>query len=197
MSLELKSINKSFGEKLLFRDFSYNFTDTGLYAITGESGRGKTTLLRLIAGLDNSYDGEITGVEENDISICFQEHRLFGALTALQNITEVSFQNASDDDRVRAKLLLQRLGFTENDMQLYPKELSGGMKQRVAFARAILRESRILLLDEPTKELDDATKSLMLDVIREESEKRLVIMVSHDTDASALGAKIIELNNKF
>ena len=196
MSIELKSITKSFGEKLLFRDFSYIFNETGLYAITGESGIGKTTLLRIMAGLDTDYSGQIIGILPKDVSICFQEHRLFPSLTALENLTEVSFQKATDEDRENARALLLRLAFSAEDMNLYPLELSGGMRQRVSFARAILRKSRILLLDEPTKELDDATKALMLGVIKEESEKRLVIMVSHDTDMRALGAEIIELKSK-
>jgi len=194
MSLELNSLTKSFGEKLLFRDFSYKFSDTGLYAIIGDSGIGKTTLLRMIADLDTDYSGTITGITAGDVSICFQEHRLFPGLTALGNITEVSFKKANEEDRTAAALILKRLSFSENDMKLYPSELSGGMRQRVAFARAILRRSRVLLLDEPTKELDEATKNLMLDIILEESKKRLVIVISHDADLESLGADIITLS---
>ena len=193
MSLELISVTKNFGEKLLFRDFSYKFSDTGLYEISGESGRGKTTLLRLIAGLDLSYEGQIIGASQKDISVCFQEHRLFPTLDAVGNLTEVSFQNATEEDKLEAMNMLKRLGFGEADMKLYPKELSGGMRQRVAFARAILRKSKILLLDEPTKELDEAIKTTMMQIIAEQAEKRLVITVSHDSDLSTIGATVIEL----
>ena len=76
--------------------------------------------------------------------------------------------------------MLTRLSFTESDMHKRPSELSGGMKQRVAFVRAMLKNAPILILDEPTKELDPDTAKIMVDIIVEESKKRLVIVVTHD-----------------
>lgn len=195
MPLILKKITKSFEQKNLFSDFNYTFGENGIYAITGESGIGKTTLLRMIAGLDNDYNGEIIGGGFANTSICFQEHRLFPTLTAIDNILEVSFKEKDDKARSKAYEIMKRLRFTEDDMKLYPHELSGGMRQRVAFARAILRDSKILILDEATKELDPALADIVLEIIKEQCKRRLVIIVTHkDSEITELGAIRIHLN---
>lgn len=177
--ITIKNLSKSFGEKVLFRDFSFSFNDTGIYVLSGESGKGKTTLLRMIAGLDTDYDGTIIGGGIAATSICFQEHRLFPTLNALKNIELVSFKQKNDNSKVISRQILSKLGFNDADMLLLPSELSGGMRQRVALARAILRNSPVLLLDEPTKELDMVHAKMVLDAIADEGKKRLVIMVTH------------------
>ena len=195
MPLILKKITKSFEQKILFSDFNYTFGENGIYAITGESGIGKTTLLRMIAGLDNDYSGEIFGGGFANTSFCFQEHRLFPTLTAIDNILEVSFKEKDDKARAKAYEIMKRLRFTEDDMKLYPHELSGGMRQRVAFARAILRDSKILILDEATKELDPTLADIVLDIIKEQSKSRLVIIVTHkEAEITELRATRIHLN---
>ena len=178
MSLSIKNLSKSFGNKTIFSDFSYEFKDKGLYLIKGDSGVGKTTLLRMIAGLDTDYSGEILGGGLGNVSYVFQEYRLFPTLTAIENVM-IGSKSESCDDLEKAKAYLHRLGFTSADTELYPSELSGGMKQRVSLARALLADKKILLLDEPTKELDPTLSSLVLEMICEVSQDRLVITVSH------------------
>ena len=179
MALSIKSLTKSFGEKSIFSDFTYDFSDKGVYIISGDSGSGKTTLLRIIAGLDKEYSGEISGGGFENVSFAFQEYRLFPMLTALKNLTVAVYENPKEGDILAASSLLSRLKFTEADMALYPRELSGGMKQRVSFARAVLKSSPVLILDEPTKELDSDVCQIIREIIMEESEKRLVLMVTH------------------
>ena len=179
MALSIKSLTKSFGEKSIFSDFSYDFSDKGIYIISGDSGSGKTTLLRIVAGLDKEYLGEVIGGGVDNVSYAFQEYRLFPMLTALKNITVAVYNEPTEKDVLSAKELLSRLKFTEADMSLYPRELSGGMKQRVSFARALLKDAPILILDEPTKELDSEICQIIRDIIIEESKKRLVLMVTH------------------
>lgn len=180
MNLKVRIISKTFGEKKIFDNFSYDFAATGLYLISGESGVGKTTLLRIICGIDKNYIGCVLGGGLKNVSVSFQEYRLFPNLSALQNIYEAAFKNPTEEDKSKAKKLLLELGFSEKETELFPSELSGGMKQRVSLARAFLRDSPILVLDEPTKELDRELCELVLSKIREEAQKRLVIMVTHN-----------------
>lgn len=170
---------KTFGRKIVLKNFQYDFQGVGLYILQGPSGCGKTTLLRLVSGLDKDFVGNIEGGGFSNCSVHFQEYRLFDELTALENITEVSFRDSSAENLARARDLLFRLGFSEDEMKLYPKELSGGMKQRISFARAILRNSNVLLLDEPTKELDPSLVKDMCAIIREEAKIRTVILITH------------------
>lgn len=176
MILKLNKVSKSFDGKVVLNEFSFTFEEKGLYFVVGSSGIGKTTLLRIIAGLDKEYSGEIENGNIKNTSFMFQEYRLFPAINALKNATISS----SDDSAPMASDLLMRLGFTEDDLHKRPRELSGGMKQRVAFVRAVLKNSPILILDEPTKELDPDIANVMLEIIKEEAKTRLVIVVSHD-----------------
>lgn len=194
MTLRIKDLTKSFGKKTLFRDFTYSFNDTGIYAVTGESGAGKTTLLRIISGLDNDYSGIVIGGGAGNVSYCFQEHRLFPSLTAIENLTQIAFKTKNKENEENAKKLLTRLKFSESDMLLYPNELSGGMRQRVAFARAVLKKSKILILDEATKELDSALRDTVLKIITEEAKRRLVIFVTHkNEEIDLLNAETVNL----
>ncbi len=192
VEIKVENLNKSFGEKTLFRDFSYNFTSPAIYAITGESGCGKTTLLRIISGLDTDYSGSI--ITSGKISFCFQEHRLFPTLTALENISEVLYENPSEYNVKQASDFLLSLGLTENDLSLYPRQMSGGMKQRVSIARALLSEADVLLLDEPTKELDSHHREIVRNELRRLSEDKLIILVTHsDEDIRNLDCILINL----
>ena len=194
MSLVLESIKKSFGEKKILDGFSYVFSDVGLYNICGESGSGKTTLLRIICGLDNNFDGYINGGGIESTSFCFQEYRLFEQLSAVENIALAAFDSPSEKDFYEAEKILLRLNFSKADTTLFPRELSGGMKQRVAFARAVLYDAPILILDEPTKEVDEDIAKIMREIILEESKKRLVLLVSHKNEDMELeGAFKIQL----
>lgn len=194
MSLIISELRKRFKDKVVFDGFSYSFDDTGVYALTGESGVGKTTLLRMIAGLDNEYSGKIIGGGIGKSSFGFQEHRLFPTLSALDNVILANSDYVTDSCAKKAKNILFSLGISEEDMHLLPYELSGGMRARVSLARAFMKDCPILLLDEPSKELDPINKEKVLDLIAKESRRRLVIMVTHSvSDAEFCNAKIIKL----
>ena len=193
MSLKIKNLVKSFENKKVFAGFSYDFPDKGLFLLRGDSGVGKTTLFRIIAGLDKSFDGAVVGGGIPNVSYAFQEYRLFPELTALEN-TMIASPEESNVDMARATATLALLGFTDEEMHLLPSELSGGMKQRVSLARAFLKQCPILLLDEPTKELDENLCEVVRKIVSDEALNRLVIMITHKSeDADKLLATEIRI----
>ena len=194
MSLELKNLTKSFDGKVLFDGLSYTFDNNGIYALVGRSGVGKTTLLRMIAGLDRDYSGSIVLDDGARVSLAFQDHRLFPQLTALKNIVFAISDRKDEAVVKKSKEMLIKAGLCEADLTLLPEALSGGMKQRVSLVRALMFPSEILLLDEPTKELDKENARLVRELILEAAKTRLVIISSHSTeDIEALCPKLINL----
>ena len=176
--LEVKNLTKKFDDRLVLNDFNYSFDTSGIYLLRGKSGVGKTTLLRILSGLDKEYEGVITPI--NSVSFSFQEHRLFPWLSALKNV-EVSILDTAASDRIEeAAGMLTSLGFTAEDMHLRPSELSGGMQSRVSLARAFIKTTDLLLLDEPTKELDTALVQKVCELINSLSQDRLIIISTHD-----------------
>lgn len=166
-------------------------------ALIGESGCGKTTLLNLIAGLDNPTTGSIVldGVDittlsdqqlatirRNKIGIVFQFFNLIPTLTATENI-EISMmiaKKSEDEQQRRAKELLEIVGLTDK-VNSKPDELSGGEQQRVAIARALANNSTLILMDEPTGNLDSKTSKDLMKYIRKlNQEGKIIIMATHD-----------------
>ncbi len=180
-ALILADLDKRFGDKILFEGLSREFPERGLFLLLGGSGSGKTTLLRMIAGLDNDYDGSIEGGGLTAVSVAFQEHRLFPALTSLGNVAEPLRAGGLDRTAAEAaaREALLTVGFPEGDFKTRPAALSGGMRQRVSLARALAVKRPILLLDEPEKELDEHLRECLHEAILHESAERLVLVVTH------------------
>ena len=185
--LKLKNVCKSFGDKSILKDFSYDFKKSGLVLIKGPSGCGKTTLLRLIAGLEKKDSGEI--LTDGVISFLFQEDRLLPWLSVVENITCV-MSGKTAQKKKEAKNLLSLVGLDGEENERI-ENLSGGMKRRVAFARALALCPDILLLDEPFNGLDATTKQQLVDIMLSYSQKHLVIMVTHDSDDIKLAQEVI------
>lgn len=175
MALTLNHLTICYGEKVIIKDLSYHFPPRGCVLLVGTSGCGKTTLLRAIAHLLPVKEGEI--LDADKVSFAFQEHRLFPALNAAENIAVATAGHKKNT--VKAVEMLLSLGFASDEVFLHPSELSGGMKQRVSLARAFLKDTPILLLDEPFKELDPALVMKVTELIRKEAENRLVILTAH------------------
>ena len=171
-------VKKSLGDQLVLNDLSIEFPNVGCVVIMGESGCGKTTLLRILAGLEKADSGTIEGFGRENVAMSFQEYRLFPTLSALDN-ARIASPLSKDAATVAAKDLLTRLGFTETDMKKKPSALSGGMRQRVSVARAILSEKPILLFDEPTKELDAEMRRTLIELFAEAAKTRLLVSVTH------------------
>ncbi len=191
--INIESLGKHFGDKLIFSDITVTLPDRGVVRLLGDSGSGKTTLLRIIAGLDPDYSGKI--FRDGKVSFAFQEYRLFDSLTAKENVLAVK-NHTNAEDAENAADMLRKLRFEDADMDKYPSDLSGGMKQRVSVARALFAGRDIILLDEPTKELDAELREILLGMISEASKSSLVILVSHIDDALSIPCVAeINLNN--
>lgn len=190
MEIVAKDICKSFGEKRVLESFSYTFRDGSFTAVMGPSGCGKSTLLAILMGTLPADSGEVLPSGSFRRSAVFQENRLCENLTAGGNIRLVTGKKYSADD-IAAELAALGLDDCENKPV---KELSGGMKRRVALLRALLADYDVLFLDEPFKGLDEVTKDLVIDRVRIKTVGRTVIMVTHDiTECEKLAQDIIRL----
>ena len=183
--ISLKHIHMAFCEKEIFSDLSLSFSSPGQFAILGPSGRGKTTLLRLIAGLETPLCGTITLPENARISFCFQEDRLLPWKTVLENVA------LACNDSHAARQWIARVGLSGEE-DSYPSALSGGMKRRASLARALAYDADILLMDEPFRALDEAAHARMLTLVREAAKDKLLILVTHD-EADADGMTIVRI----
>ena len=214
--LNLKNITKiyktsSFEQKAL-DDVSISFRNNEFVFILGESGSGKTTLLNIIGGLDNSYEGDLIingkstknfknedfdSYRNNLLGLVFQNYNLINHLSVLENV-ELPLKLANVDYKKRKELALLSLKKVNLENHIYkkPNELSGGERQRVAIARAIVNNPKIITLDEPTGALDSKTSIEIMELIKEISKDKLVIMVTHNKELSKkYASRIIELKD--
>ena len=185
--MEIKHLTKKFGDKIVFNNFSVKIPKGKISFIMGESGCGKTTLLRILIGLDKDFSGEIKGFE-GKISCVFQEPRLFPALNVIENLelVERGAKQSSEE--------LLELVELENDAKLYPDELSGGMKMRLALARALYYSGDIFIMDEPFSALDEELKGRLLPKLFELLKGKTVIIVSHNPiEANTYGDNVIKI----
>ncbi len=169
-------------------NLSYIFSNGVSYAIMGESGVGKTTLINALAGLIPTSGGAI----ETDFkrpALVFQEDRLFPWLTALENVELVC------NNRELAEELLSRLLPDKESKNKYPDELSGGMKQRVAVARALAYDPDVVFLDEPFKGLDEETRIATRALTFEAFKGKTLILITHDKDDALMCDVVLKINN--
>ncbi|MCB4961131.1 amino acid ABC transporter ATP-binding protein [Streptococcus mutans] len=208
--LELKNISKQFGQKVIFNHFNLSIPEGKILSLVGPSGGGKTTLLRMLAGLEKIdsgqviYDDEVIAIEHlghrNLLGFVFQDFQLFPHLTVLDNLilSPIKSMNVSKEEVIqKARDLLKRLGLEEHE-NAYPYSLSGGQKQRVALARAMMVNPKIIGYDEPTSALDPE--------LRQEVEKLILqnqklgttqIVVTHDMQfAQNISDEIVKINPK-
>lgn len=187
--IEIKNISKSFGTEQVLENVSLEINEGESLVVAGQSGRGKTTLLRLIMGLEKADVGEITGVPEK-IAAVFQEDRLPPEFTALNCVRMPAPKSAS---KAEIEKQLTELGLGEH-INKPVSELSGGMKRRVAICRAALADADALFMDEPFTGLDRETKLKVIEYIKKYCAGKTLVVVSHSPeDAELLGAKEIRI----
>lgn len=191
--LELKNISKRFKDRQILSNFNLTVEENKILAIVGPSGGGKTTLLRMLAGLEKIdsgeiiYNGELLPVDElekrNLLGFVFQDFQLFPHLTVLENLvlSPIKTMNMSKEEaEQKALILLEKLGLSKQ-INSYSNSLSGGQKQRVALARAMMIDPKIIGYDEPTSALDPELRLEVEKLILQNKELGITqIVVTHD-----------------
>ncbi len=195
--IKLINLNKSFDKIKVLKKISYNFKKGKIYSLMGPSGSGKSTLLNLLSLIDRPTSGSITInkkiinfndtnsndiLRANKIGIIYQQDNLLPDFTAMENITLASlaagFNKKLSDSK--AKILLKNVGLL-NRLNHFPSQLSGGEKQRVSIARALINDPQIILADEPTGSLDlDTAKDIFKILKNQINSNRLIIFATHN-----------------
>ena len=182
--IEIKGLCKAFDGKQVLRDFSAVLPAGQVTGLMAPSGAGKTTLLRILMGLETQDRGIITGLDGLRLSAVLQEDRLCETLNPVSNLRLVTPALSWE----AAEAALATVGLTDCPRQP-ARELSGGMRRRVAILRALLTEYDLLFLDEPFKGLDRKTKEIVMADTRRRCAGRTVLFVTHDpTELEAMGA---------
>lgn len=201
--IQLKHIYKCYGDKKIFTDFSMEIQENETLAVVGESGCGKTTLLRLLAGLDRDYEGQIVldgrdirpfAPNERNAALVLQEPVLWSHMTVEDNLLFA----LSRKERKNCRELLEKIGAGLDISSLlnrYPDEISGGQAKRVSLARALASGRRLLLLDEPLSNLDEETKGKCLGFLQKEyAGSCTIVYVSHDMEeVKNLCSRVVKL----
>ena len=193
--IELRNITKKFGDRVIVEDFSFKFPDKGVVAIVGESGSGKSTLLNLISGLDKGFEGKANIIGEDlgklnhrklsnfrlkNIGYVFQNFNLINLDTVFNNV----FLPLDTISSSKIKIKKQRVNDCIKTVGLYKlsktrvNKLSGGEKQRVAIARSIVNDPKIILCDEPTGNLDPETAENIITLLKEITRTGTAVVMS-------------------
>lgn len=211
--LEIKNLRKVYedasGKCVALDDISFSLPSKGMVFIVGKSGCGKTTLLNAIGGLDSFTSGEIFvnkkplskfSVNELDnyrnatVGFIFQDFCLIDRMNVINNI-KMSLKVQNNKKKIDYNKLLEKFGLKGLGHR-YPTQLSAGQKQRVSIARAIVKDPDIILADEPTGNVDEKTSEQVLEILKEISNERLVVIISHNLDeAQKFADRIIEMSD--
>lgn len=207
--LELKDLTYSYPnaeyvnlEDKILSSVNYEFEEGKFYAIVGKSGTGKSTLLSLLAGLDEPKKGDVffkehsledigySDYRKNNISIVFQNYNLIDYLTPMENVRLVN-KDAKEE-------ILYELGLEDSQINRNINMLSGGQQQRVAIARALASDTPVILADEPTGNLDENTSAEIVDIFKKlaKEKNKCVIVVTHSNELANSADVILELKNK-
>ena len=213
--IKLNNINKSFNNRKnlkVLKKLSYNFKLGKIYSLMGPSGSGKSTLLNLLSLIDRPSSGSITyqnkqinfdNSKENDIlrankiGIIYQQDNLLTDFTALENVylANLTIEKNKEISIAKSRQLLKKVGLS-NRVDHFPSELSGGEKQRVSIARALINDPQVILADEPTGSLDQVTAISVFDIIKKQiNSNRIIIFATHNRFFAKKSDCILEIVN--
>lgn len=194
MSIIITDLCKTFDDNEVLKNVNITLKDNSIYCLMGASGIGKTTLLRILMGLEHADSGSISGIDIKSISCMFQEDRLIPYLSAIDNV-RIVLRGKNNRDEIRNNLLSI---LPDDSLDIPVSSLSGGMKRRVALARALSYPGKLIILDEPFTGLDKDTKLNVIDYILKMRNNRTLLISTHGTDdANLLGAEIIKLDKNI
>lgn len=203
----LKNVKKSYGRKLVLSDVDVTFEKKDFVIISGASGEGKSTILNIIGLLDSDFEGklEINGIKNpsiqkkegrkllrSHIAYLFQNYGLIDNESVYENLKICLRRGAKEEMKEKMVSALTKVGLTDEYLDRKVFMLSGGEQQRVALAKIILKDSDIILCDEPTGSLDEKNKFKVMEILKSMNDK-LIIMVSHDEDLFSYANKVYEL----
>ena len=196
-NIRINNISKAYGDKQVLNQISNEFPAGETNVIMGASGCGKTTLLRILLGLETPDNGEVVGMPEK-AAVLFQEDRLCEDASAYENIALVLERKATraqrDAQRHKIEQEAAQVGITKEDLTQNAMELSGGMRRRIALLRALLYEADCVILDEPFKGLDAATKEIVMQYVKEKTAGGTTFLVTHEqAEADFFGGNIWKL----
>ena len=211
--IKLTGIHKNFGVLEVLKGIDLHIKEGEFVSIVGASGAGKTTLLQIIGTLDTAHEGEvvINGVDikklsdkqlsafrNKELGFVFQFHQLLPEFTALENVCIPGYIARRDSKEVeeKAKELLTKLGLQDR-FHHKPNELSGGEKQRVAVARALINDPKLILADEPSGSLDSANKKELHSLLRRlcDDYGLTILLVTHDNELAGTSDRVIEMKD--
>lgn len=201
-SLEAQQLNKSFGRRLIFNDLTFKFDKPGVYGISGPNGSGKSTLVKIIAGIIAASKGKIIHLlngkiitEENlhnHIGFVSPYLVLYEEFSTLENLKLFADIRGTEFNKERVNYLLNKFLLYKRKDDLL-KTYSSGMKQRVKFIFALMHSPQLLILDEPTSNLDEEGKNSVYEIVKEESKTNIVIVASNERNDLELCDEIVLL----
>lgn len=208
--IQINHLSYAYTDTPVLKNVSFEIKENEIVGLLGLSGSGKTTLLKILSGLLQPDKGTYTiesylayekgkrnPILVNDLGVVFQDYNLFMHMTVLDNLAlpyRLRYKTSKDESKLVALELLEQFGLSEH-INKYPNECSGGQQQRIAIARALILNPRVLLIDEPTAALDQENTEIVTRLLKELNKKRLtVVVITHDLPfAQSICQRVIEL----